>query len=187
MGLSRNLWQLSLSYGIMVGLAKGAAGLVIISLLVAKHYQANRRGLAVSVIQTASPLSPVFFSPLLYFLIERFDWRVASLASGVLLLAVAFPLGWLGARDPNDVAATRRNRPAKDGSHEREVLPRAAGTTRAEGRPVDFQRKGFIPHLPSWRFESATWSERTFGATWGSARADARPGRRHRRRPDRQP
>jgi predicted MFS family arabinose efflux permease len=110
MGLSQNLWQLSLSYGILVGLAKGAAGLVIISLLVAKHYEANRRGLAVSVIQTASPLSPVFFSPLLYFLIERFDWRAAALTSGVLLLAVAFPLGWLGARDPVDVSTSRRDR-----------------------------------------------------------------------------
>src|SRR5919106_573262 len=110
MSFSQNLWQLSLSYGIMVGLAKGACGLVIISLIVAKHYQANRRGLAVSVIQTASPLSPVFFSPVLYFLIERFDWRAAALASGVLLVGVAFPLGWLGARDPVDVATARRDR-----------------------------------------------------------------------------
>ena len=107
MSLSQNLWQLSLSYGIVVGLAKGACGLVIISLLVAKHYQANRRGLAVSVIQTASPLSPVFFSPLIYFLIERFDWRAAALASAILLLAVAFPLGWFGARDPQEGAARR--------------------------------------------------------------------------------
>ena len=107
MSLSQNLWQLSLSYGIVVGLAKGACGLVIISLLVAKHYQANRRGLAVSVIQTASPLSPVFFSPLIYFLIERFDWRAAALASGILLLAVAFPLGWFGARDPQEGTARR--------------------------------------------------------------------------------
>src|ERR1043166_2707013 len=53
MSLSQNLWQLSLSYGIMVGLAKGACGLVIISLLVSKHYDAKKRGLAVSVIQTA--------------------------------------------------------------------------------------------------------------------------------------
>jgi MFS family permease len=107
MSLSQNLWQLSLSYGIVVGLAKGACGLVIISLLVAKHYQANRRGLAVSVIQTASPLSPVFFSPLIYFLIERFDWRAAALASSILLLAVAFPLGWFGARDPQEGTARR--------------------------------------------------------------------------------
>jgi MFS family permease len=110
MGLSQNLWQLSLSYGIMVGLAKGACGLVIISLLVAKHYDAKNRGLAVSVIQTASPLSPLFFTPALYFLIETFDWRAAALASGVLLVAVALPVAWLGARDPDDVSTGRRNR-----------------------------------------------------------------------------
>ena len=100
MGLSQNLWQLSLSYGIMVGLAKGACGLVIISLLVAKHYQANRRGLAVSVIQTASPLSPVFFSPVLYFLIERFDWRAAALASSVLLVGGGVSPGLVGRARP---------------------------------------------------------------------------------------
>ncbi|HEY2920720.1 MAG TPA: MFS transporter, partial [Candidatus Binatia bacterium] len=110
MSLSQNLWQLSLSYGIMVGLAKGACGLVIISLLVAKHYDAKNRGLAVSVIQTASPLSPLFFSPVLYFLIETFDWRAAALASGVSLVTVALPLAWLGARDPDDVLARRRSR-----------------------------------------------------------------------------
>jgi MFS family permease len=110
MNVSQNLWQLSLSYGIIVGLAKGACGLVIISLIVAKHYDAKNRGLAVSVIQTASPLSPLFFSPVLYFLIETFDWRAAALASGALLVAVAFPLGWLGARDPDDVSTNRRNR-----------------------------------------------------------------------------
>jgi MFS family permease len=110
MGVSQNLWQLSLSYGIMVGMAKGACGLVIISLLVAKHYDAKNRGLAVSVIQTASPLSPLFFTPALYFLIETFDWRAAALASGVLLVAVALPVAWLGARDPDDLSTGRRNR-----------------------------------------------------------------------------
>ena len=49
MSAAQNLWQLSLWYGIMVGLAKGACGLVIISLLVAKHYDAKNQKLAVSV------------------------------------------------------------------------------------------------------------------------------------------
>jgi len=110
MSAAQNLWQLSLWYGIMVGLAKGACGLVIISLLVAKHYDAKNRGLAVSVIQTASPLSPLFFSPAIYFLINMFDWRAASLASGVLLVAVALPLAWLGARDPDDASTSAHNR-----------------------------------------------------------------------------
>jgi MFS family permease len=102
MSLSQNLWQLSLSYGLMVGLAMGASGLVMISLLIAKHYEARNRGLAVSVIQTAAPLSPLLFAPMIYFLISAYDWRAAALASSILLLAVAFPLAWLGARDPAD-------------------------------------------------------------------------------------
>lgn len=110
MSLSQNLWQLSLTFGIMAGLAKGACGLVIISLLVAKHYDAKRRGLAVSVVQTASPLSPLFFSPVIYFLIATFDWRAAALASAGLLALVAFPVAWFGARDPGDAATTQRNR-----------------------------------------------------------------------------
>jgi MFS family permease len=110
MSLSQNLWQLSLSYGIMVGLAMGACGLVIISLLVSKHYEAKNRGLAVSVIQTAAPLSPLLFTPALYFLIKTFDWRVAALATGVLLVTVALPLAWLGARDPDDGTTSRHNR-----------------------------------------------------------------------------
>jgi MFS family permease len=110
MSLSQNLWQLSLSYGMMVGLAMGASGLVMISLLIAKHYDAKNRGLAVSVIQTAAPMSPLLFAPPLYFLIKTFDWRAAALASGVLLLTVAFPLAWLGARDPADLVTGRHKR-----------------------------------------------------------------------------
>jgi len=110
MSLSQNLWQLSLSYGVLVGLSMGACGLVIISLLVSKHYEARNRGLAVSVIQTAAPLSPLLFAPAIYYLIKTFDWRAAALASSVLLLVVAFPLAWLGARDPADLSTDRRER-----------------------------------------------------------------------------
>jgi sugar phosphate permease len=108
MSLSQNLWQLSLSFGVLVGLAMGASGLVIVSLLVAKHYGAKNRGLAVSVIQTAAPLSPLVFAPLLYYLIRAFHWRAAALAAALLLVAVAFPLAWLGARDPAETGAAHK-------------------------------------------------------------------------------
>jgi len=110
MSLSKNLWQLSLSYGIMVGMATGACGLIIISLLVSKHYDTSNRGLAVSVIQTAAPLSPVLFAPLIYFLIKSFDWRAAALTNGLVLVLVALPLAWVGARDPDTASHDRRNR-----------------------------------------------------------------------------
>ena len=110
MGLSQNLWQLSLSYGVMVGMAMGACGLVIMSLLVSKHFDARSRGLAVSAIQTAPPLSPLVFAPVLFFLIVAFDWRMAALATSALLVVLALPLAWLGARDPDVARITRDDR-----------------------------------------------------------------------------
>jgi MFS family permease len=106
MGLSRNLWELSVSYGGLVGMAMGACGLVIMSLLISKHFDARRRGFAVSAIQTAPPLSPLIFAPMLFFLMRSYDWRTAALAASALLAAVALPLAWLGARDPE--ATTNR-------------------------------------------------------------------------------
>jgi len=100
MGLSQTLWQVSLSYGILVGMAMGACSLVVLSLLVSKHFAANNRGLAVSVIQTAPPLSPLLFAPVIYFLIRVYDWRTAATSVGALLMCVALPLAWIGARDP---------------------------------------------------------------------------------------
>ncbi len=118
MGISQNLWQLAASYGVMVGMAMGACGLVIVSLLISKHFDIRSRGLAVSVIQTAPPLSPLLFAPLLYFLIKGFGWRAAALATGAALVAVALPLAWLGAREPEGDWMIRRQRAAW-----RECLP----------------------------------------------------------------
>ena len=110
MGLSQNLWQLSLSYGVMVGMAMGACSLVIMSLLVSKYFDAGSRGLAVSMIQAAPPLSPLVFAPVLFFLIVAFDWRMAALATSALLVALALPLAWLGARDADVTRIIRHDR-----------------------------------------------------------------------------
>ena len=105
MGLSQNLWQLSLTYGVMVGLAMGPCGLVIVSLLVSKHFEAEDRGFAVSMIQTATPLSALLVPPLFYFLMQVYDWRMAAFVGSALLALVALPLAWFGARDPTPAAS----------------------------------------------------------------------------------
>jgi MFS family permease len=109
MGLSRDVLQISLTYGVFVGLAMGACSLVIMSLLVSKHFATNR-GLAVAVIQTAPPMSPLLFAPVLYFLIRSYNWRTAALAASAMLFFVALPLAWLGARDPDGSKPDRRSR-----------------------------------------------------------------------------
>jgi len=109
MGLSQNLWQLSLSYGVCVGMAMGACSLVIMSLLVSKHFSSNR-GLAVAVVQTAPPMSPLLFAPIIYFLIRSYDWRTAALVVSALLFVIAWPLAWFGARDPDGSQLSRNTR-----------------------------------------------------------------------------
>lgn len=109
MGLSHNLWQLSLTYGICVGMAMGACSLVIMSLLVSKHFASNR-GLAVAVIQTAPPMSPLLFAPIIYFLIRSYDWRTAALVVSALLFLIAWPLAWFGAHDPEGSQPSRSAR-----------------------------------------------------------------------------
>jgi MFS family permease len=111
MGLSRNLWQLSLTYGVLVGPAMGACSLAIMSLLVSKHFT-DGRGLAVAVIQTAPPMSPLLFAPIIYFLTRSYDWRTAAFAASAVLFFVALPLAWLGARDPGGSQTGRRARMA---------------------------------------------------------------------------
>jgi MFS family permease len=111
MGMSQNLWQLSLSYGVCVGMAMGACSLVIMSLLVSKHFATNR-GLAVALIQTAPPMSPLLFAPIIYFLIRSYDWRTAALLVSALLFLIAWPLAWFGARDPE---GSQLNRSARVG------------------------------------------------------------------------
>lgn len=110
MGLAQTLWQLSLSFGLLVGLALGACGLSMVSLLISRHFNTGRRGLAVSVVQIASPLNPVIFAPLLFFLITTFGWRAAALVLAGLLVGLALPLAWLGAQDPGTSGSMRRAR-----------------------------------------------------------------------------
>jgi MFS family permease len=101
MGLSQNLWQLALCFGVLTGTAMGACGISMGALLVSKHFDARSRGWAVSVVQAASPLYPLLFAPLLFLVIKAFDWRTAALVTSGLLWGVALPLAWVGARDPD--------------------------------------------------------------------------------------
>ena len=110
MGLSQNLWQLLLTFGLLVGATIGACGLTIMTLLISKHFDAAIRGRAVSVVQAATPLNPLLFAPVLFFLITTFSWRVAAMATGAMLLLVAFPLAWFGARDPDTARLALRSR-----------------------------------------------------------------------------
>ncbi len=107
MSMAQTLWQLSLSFGLLVGAAMGACGLTTVTLLISKHFDRRARARAVSLVQTAPPLNPLLFAPLLFALITSFSWRLAAQVTAALLLGVALPLAWIGARDPDTAHSAR--------------------------------------------------------------------------------
>src|SRR5581483_3699077 len=110
MGLAENLWQLCVAFGLLAGTAMGAASITIGALLVSKHFDTRRRAWAVSVVQSASPLNPLLFAPLLFLVVKVFGWRTAAFLISAQLFLIALPLAWLGARDPDTARLAARYR-----------------------------------------------------------------------------
>ena len=95
-------WQLTVLWGVLVGLGTGATALVF-GALIANRWFAKRRGLVIGILGTAFATGQLVFLPLIARAVEHYGWRSASLAIAVLCL-LTIPLVLLVIRDrPADV------------------------------------------------------------------------------------
>lgn len=100
MGFSSSLWLITLGFGLFVGTATAASGLIPFGLLISKWFTKVRRASGVGLMQAAMPAGPIVIAPALFFVISSYGWRAGVIALGVLVLAVTLPLAYLGVRDP---------------------------------------------------------------------------------------
>jgi sugar phosphate permease len=95
-------WQLTLLWGVTVGLGVGATALVA-GALITNRWFATNRGLVLGIIGTAWATGQLVFLPLLSQVIETHGWRSASLAIAAMCAAL-IPAVLLVVRDrPSDV------------------------------------------------------------------------------------
>lgn len=95
-------WQLTLLWGVTVGLGVGATALVA-GALITNRWFATNRGLVLGIIGTAWATGQLIFLPLLSALVESSGWRSASLAVAAMCVAL-IPAVLLVIRDrPADV------------------------------------------------------------------------------------
>ena len=95
-------WQLTVLWGVLVGLGVGSTALVT-GALIANRWFARHRGLVMGIFGTAFATGQLIFLPLLSHLIETNGWRWASLLIAGMCVAV-IPLVLLVIRDrPSDV------------------------------------------------------------------------------------
>lgn len=98
-------WQLTVLWGVVVGLGTGSTALVM-GALVANRWFVSHRGLVMGILGTAFATGQLVFLPLISRTIEGYGWRAASLAIAGLCV-VTIPLILLVVRDRPSVVGLR--------------------------------------------------------------------------------
>lgn len=102
-GLSRSLWELSLSYGVIVAMGQGVLGFVSQSALIS-HWFVRRRGTAMGLATMGQGFGMLLLVPLTQLLISLTGWRSAFMLLGALTLCALVPTNaFLQRRSPSEI------------------------------------------------------------------------------------
>lgn len=106
--LSRNLWQLTLGYGLLVGTASAGLTVTAFSLLINRWFK-EQRGRALGLTVAGIPLGIMAFSPVSALLIAASGWQATFIILAAVMLVVILPISLVFIREPDETG----NRPAK--------------------------------------------------------------------------
>src|SRR6516225_4993367 len=81
------LWQIILLYGIIMTIGANCLGMVVFVPLLSRHF-VRRRGMAVSILQSANGFGRAASAPLVQLLISTLGWRETYLAQAAFMAAV---------------------------------------------------------------------------------------------------
>jgi MFS family permease len=132
--LVTEIWQLTLTFGLLAGLGTGLVASVL-GPTVAARWFVRDRGLVTGIFGASSSAGQLLFIPLLTGIAIVFDWRLAALALAVLAVALIAPVVAFVRNDPSEVDA--RPLGAADGPI-RPPPPPDAGIMRRAVRTPDF-------------------------------------------------
>lgn len=102
--LMRDLWQLHLLWGVLVGLGTGAIGGVL-GASVAVRWFKTHRGLVLGVFGAAGSAGQLLFVPTLMYLTVALGWRVAVFLCAAIALLLVLPVVGFLRDDPRAVGA----------------------------------------------------------------------------------
>ncbi|HTT78331.1 MAG TPA: MFS transporter [Stellaceae bacterium] len=129
------LWQIVVLYGVVMTIGANFLGLVVFVPILSRQFE-RRRGMAISVVQSANGFGRALSAPLVQFGVSGIGWRATYLAQAALMALVAVPLALVFRR----VDPTRRSVPASSPLS----LPAAAAAPRVGWRLAEASR---TPHF----------------------------------------
>ena len=98
----RAAWQLTLTWGVLVGLGTGSMALVFAA-TVANAWFVRRRGLVLGILTAGGAAGQLVFLPIVAYLAGATSWRVASLVVAAAALAVLPPVAVVLRDRPSDL------------------------------------------------------------------------------------
>lgn len=114
------LWQLYLTWGVLVGLGAGA-GMVGVATAVANRWFVDRRGLVVGLLTASNATGQLIFLPLLAWLVDSHGWTSVPVAVALCILALVPVVLLMLPESPADIGL------GPFGTHEVVPLPPRSG------------------------------------------------------------
>ncbi|MGE3538097.1 MAG: MFS transporter [Candidatus Tectimicrobiota bacterium] len=87
------LWHLVLLYGVLMTVGANCLGLVVSVPLISRLF-VHKRGMAVSIVQSANGLGRAISAPLVQFLISALGWRQSYLVLAAVMAVCLLPVAW---------------------------------------------------------------------------------------------
>jgi len=101
---ARVLWHIIVLYGVVMTIGANCLGLVVFVPLLSQWF-VRRRGMAISIVQSANGFGRAASAPLAQLLISAIGWRRAYLTQAALMVALVLPLaGFFRGTDPASAA-----------------------------------------------------------------------------------
>ena len=130
-GLTNSLWQLYITYGLL--LAVGIGPVFVVSMSTVSRWFDKKRGLAAGIASTGVGLGPLIMAPSATYLLINFSWRIAFIIIGLIAWLVVIPISRLLKKSPYEIDAlpdgvkvapkdTKNNYPQSTGLSLREAL-----------------------------------------------------------------
>jgi MFS transporter, OFA family, oxalate/formate antiporter len=96
-----SLWQIVALYGVVMTFGANCLGLVVFVPILSRIF-VRRRGMAISIVQSANGFARALSAPVVQFLISGIGWRSTYLVEAAFMAAVVFPLAaWFRRADPS--------------------------------------------------------------------------------------
>jgi len=135
-GLTRQIWQLYVTFGLLGGMGVGAM-YVPLSATATRWFTRNR-GLAVAIVSGGNGTGIMVMAPLARHLISTFDWSTAFVLVGLLGWVIILPAALLVRNSPADMGFQAYGAPAGERAFTKAVQETAEMSARQAGKSSTF-------------------------------------------------